>query len=235
MELRLRRLPAQQQAIEADDADKQGYVLIRPLLAALAKFERSTPAMSLYFPELVGSIDAAAEVKRVQALAFEREPSSAAPPRTVGPTAGTQAKLGAEGEAALAEGQRLIAIQDAAGAAAAFERVLKIVPGQARALYGLAVASVLQGNAAGARELFEQVVHTATTPADAATRPDSDALAWSHIYLGRMDDLDGDREEALDEYRAALAVADAPEASRTAAQRGLEQEYQPVGRGPASR
>ena len=52
------------------------------------------------------------------------------------------------------------------------------------------------------------------------------ALAWSHVYLGRMHDLDGDREEALADYRAALSVADAPEAARSAAQHGIEQGYQ---------
>jgi tetratricopeptide (TPR) repeat protein len=101
-------------------------------------------------------------------------------------------------------------------------------PGQPRALYGLAVASLLQGNAEHARELFEQVVAGASGapgPNDAA-HSDPVALAWSHVYLGRMHDLDGDRDQALADYRAALAVSGVPEEARSAAQRGIEQSYQ---------
>jgi len=77
-----------------------------------------------------------------------------------------------------------------------------------------------------ARELFEQVVTGAAGGAGSTPGADPVALAWSHIYLGRMHDLDGDRDEALADYRAALAVTDVPEDARAAAQRGIEQGYQ---------
>ena len=70
VELRLRHLSAQQQAQEVNDADRQGYVLIRPIMAGLLNFEKAAPAMTYYFPELVRSIDLAAEMNRVQTLAF---------------------------------------------------------------------------------------------------------------------------------------------------------------------
>jgi hypothetical protein len=107
---------------------------------------------------------------------------------------------------------------------------LEQAPNQPRAVYGLAVASILQGDGAHARELFEQVV-SATSGTTSATDPL--ALAWSHIYLGRMNDLDGNREQAVQEYRAALAVDGAPEAARAAAQRGIAEAYQPAGAAPA--
>jgi len=124
--------------------------------------------------------------------------------------------------AALTEGERQIAAQDAAGAAATFQRVLDKAPGQPRALYGLAVAFVLQGKAARAMELFQQIVNAAATAAvgnsqNVASQPDPVALSWSHLYLGRIHDMQGDRDQALQEYRAALAVGDAPPAARTAA------------------
>jgi hypothetical protein len=53
-------------------------------------------------------------------------------------------------------------------------------------------------------------------------------LAWSHIYLGRIHDLEDDRDQAVEEYRAALGVADAPENARSAAQKGIEQAYKPA-------
>jgi hypothetical protein len=48
-----------------------------------------------------------------------------------------------------------------------------------------------------------------------------------------MNDLDGNREQAVAEYRAALAVDGAPEAARAAAQRGIAEAYQPAGPAPA--
>src|SRR5262249_32712964 len=123
-ELRLRRLPPAGQAAEIDNAEGQGYVLLRPLVAALTKFEASEPSITLYFPDLLRSINVAAEVKRVQALTFSAAPSSAdsAPAEAI---RASQPRLRPDLQASLDEGQRLIAAQDARGAAAAFERVLQ--------------------------------------------------------------------------------------------------------------
>jgi hypothetical protein len=59
---------------------------------------------------------------------------------------------------------------------------------------------------------------------DASGPADPKILAWSHIYLGRIHDREGNRDLALSEYRAALAVEGAPDAARLAAQRGVEAE-----------
>jgi hypothetical protein len=52
-------------------------------------------------------------------------------------------------------------------------------------------------------------------------------MAWSHVYLGRIHDLEDERELAVNEYQAALAVEGAPEAARVAAQSGVEIAYKP--------
>ena len=53
-------------------------------------------------------------------------------------------------------------------------------------------------------------------------------IAWSHIYLGRIFDLNENRDAAVTEYRAALNVAGTalPEA-KVAAERGLDKPYEP--------
>jgi len=52
-------------------------------------------------------------------------------------------------------------------------------------------------------------------------------VAWSHIYLGRIFDLQADRAAALDQYRAALSAgADLPQA-KAAAEHGMAQPYEP--------
>jgi hypothetical protein len=71
---------------------------------------------------------------------------------------------------------------------------------------------------AGARDNFQKAIESAKDPK---------VLGWSHVYLGRILDLKEEREAALNEYRAALSTgADLPEI-KAAAQRGLEQPYEP--------
>jgi tetratricopeptide (TPR) repeat protein len=227
VEFRVRRLPAAQLAEEAKLAEADGYVLIPPLLKALSKFESSEPAMSFYFPDLLRSIDVVAEQQRLQTVKFAPA-SDSEPARERAEGLGTKKEnAGSDLEAELSAAERMIAERDAAGAAQAFERMLLKIPGQPRAMYGLAVAAVLQGDAEHARALFEQVVAAAHDESP-QMRPEPATLAWSHIYLGRMHDLEDDREEALQEYRAALAIDNASETARSAAQRGIEQAYRPA-------
>jgi hypothetical protein len=71
----------------------------------------------------------------------------------------------------------------------------------------------------GARKYFEQALQKAREPK---------VIAWSHIYLGRIFDLKEDRFAALDQYRAALnTVGGALPEAKKAAQKGLEQPYEP--------
>jgi tetratricopeptide (TPR) repeat protein len=87
-----------------------------------------------------------------------------------------------------------------------------------RALFILAQAASLNGDAENARLYFQRTL--------AASR-DPRILAWAHIYLGRMADMQEDRETALEHYRAALATGDKAPETMAAAQGGLEQPYEP--------
>ncbi|HYL68290.1 MAG TPA: tetratricopeptide repeat protein [Candidatus Limnocylindria bacterium] len=230
VELRLRHLSSAQLESALVDADESGFVLVRPLVAQLQKFEKAEPAMSYYFPDLIAGIDVAAEQKRLKKIGFAPAIPAANPKQDTAASK-TQAS---ELESWLAEGNRQIAAEDAAGAQDMFEKVLAKYPGDSRAMYGLAIASVLSGRAGRARELFEGLVSASAQPGSAELRSagsaDPSILAWSHVYLGRIDDLQGERELALAEYHAALAVKGAPEAAYVAAQRGVEQKYNPRAR-----
>ena len=227
VELRLRRLSPAELAAAIDQAEGSGYVLVRPIYAGLSGFEKSEPAMGYYLPDLIKGIDVAAEQRRLSAVKFaDAAPASAAPPeniRVVAKPAASSNPLDDD----LAEGQRQISARNGLAAAASFERVLAAHPDDQRATYGLAVASALQGKPDQARELFTKVIAAAQNPlAGEGAHPDPSNLSWSHIYLGRMYDVEGKRDLAVLEYRAALAVAGAPDSARTAAQRGIETGYQ---------
>jgi hypothetical protein len=226
VELRLRHLSGDALETQLKNEDEAGFILVRPLVAQLLKFEKDAPAMSYYFPGLITGIDVQAETKRLQTFAFA--PADAAPVLSVhGQSVGPEPS---ELERLITLGNREIASQDAKGASETFQTALSKYPNDPRVLYGMAIASVLSGKAARARDLFEELVsgraQTGRTPGNSGGDPS--ILAWSHVYLGRIDDLQDERELAVDEYHAALAVPGAPEAARAAAQTGVEAAYQPA-------
>ena len=225
VELRLRHLSGDALETQLKEEDEAGFVLVRPLVAQLLKFEKDAPAMSYYFPTLVTNIDVQAETRRLQSVTFA--PADAAPVLTA--HGQSVAPEPSELERLIAEGNRQIASQDAKGASDTFQAAYRKYPDDPRVLYGMAIASVLSGKAARARDLFEELVSgRAQSGATPGSPGDPSILAWSHVYLGRIDDLQDERELAVDEYHAALAVPGAPEAARAAAQSGVETAYKPA-------
>lgn len=224
VELRLRDLPAAEQESVLKQDDESGFVMVRPLVAGLQKFEKDNPSITYYFPDLIAGVDVAAEQKRLQSVAFASVRQAPAGDDSSAKAAqNTSAK-----EALLAQGDREIALHNADAAAEIFTKVLDAYPNEPHALYGLAVASVLSGHADESKELFEKVVaNSSSAGANANQAADPSVLAWSHVYLGRIDDLEDDRDLAVKEYRAALAVAGAPESARVAAQGGVDHAYGP--------
>jgi Tfp pilus assembly protein PilF len=71
-------------------------------------------------------------------------------------------------------------------------------------------------DAARAKQVFSRL----TTGEHAATG-DPRVLAWSHVYLARIYDYEGNSSVAKAEYESALAVEGGPEEARQAAQREL--------------
>jgi tetratricopeptide (TPR) repeat protein len=86
----------------------------------------------------------------------------------------------------------------------------------ARAYFILARAAAMTGHPEQAIDDFQKTL---------ATSKEQRLLAWSHIYLGRMLDLDCKRDEALSEYKLALTVRDGREDTRLAAERGVKNAY----------
>lgn len=195
------------------------------MVQQLQKFEKDEPAMSYYFPDLVQAIDVQGEQRRLQKVSFYTAD-------TLPVSTGKGLAEGQEPDLnkLMDQGDRQIALQNAAAAEAIFQKVLKQEPNQPRALYGLAIASVLGGKAEVAKDLFQKVVSPSAAGGNApgaAAAPDPTLLAWSHIYLGRIHDLEGERDLAVGEYQSALAVDGAPESARVAAQRGVSAAYAP--------
>jgi TolA-binding protein len=221
VELKLKRMsPGEREAaLDMDDGD--GYVLVRPLFAALAKFEQSEPTMRLFFPDLLRSIDVPAEQKRIATVKFAPRGSKAnateeemlARHKAAAPTT---IPNDSEAIAALTEGERHIAEKNTRAAEASFQKVLVKYPDQPRAWFGLGVVAMMQQDGPRAKEVFGRL----TTGEHAATQ-DPMVLAWSHVHLGTLYDIEGQPDRARSEYQAALSVDGAPERAKQAASKAL--------------
>jgi hypothetical protein len=223
VELKLRKMSPGERDAAMDRYDADGYVLVRPLFQALRKFEESEPAMKLFFPDLVRAIDVNAETKRVATIKFAEATAAPqggelsaeevahkrpAPPSTV--------PNDTEVIAALTEGERKIAEKNPRAAEAAFQKVLAKYPDQARAWYGIGLVALLDHDAPRAKQVFGRL-----TVGEHAASQDPMVMAWSHIYLARIYDDEGQSDLAKNEYQAALDVQGSPDQAKQAAQRGL--------------
>jgi tetratricopeptide (TPR) repeat protein len=223
VELKLKRLsPGEREAVLSRD-DEEGYALVKPLFAALPKFENSEPSMKLFFPDLVRAIDVGAEAKRLAAVKFA--PAGAAKPDDEAASEEVGRKRSAvpitvpndaEVLTALTEGERRIAEKNPRAAEASFQKVLTKYPDQARAWYGIGLVAMLDHDAARAKQVFGRL-----TVGEHAATEDPMVLVWSHVYLARIYDDEGNSEVAKTEYQSALAVQGGPDQAKQTAKKEL--------------
>jgi len=205
------KTPEEQRQAVVQESVKQGYVLTRYFYDALAKFEKSPVGLRNAYAELIADIDLGKEQKFEAQIQF----SAVADPELLRVSRPAQPRLLVTAEQRLSAG-------DSDGAKKLAQQALDAKsedPG--RAFFILAQVATMNRDLQGARNYFEQALGVAHEPK---------VVAWSHIYLGRIFDLQEERAAALDHYRAALtASAQLPEV-KAAAERGIQQPYEPPSR-----
>jgi len=119
----------------------------------------------------------------------------------------------------LVAAEKRLAAGDPRGAQELAQQALdKKIGDQGRALFILAEVAVATKNRDGAQDSFRKAIEASKDPT---------VLGWSHVYLGRILDMKEEREAALQEYRAALDAGGQLPEIKAAAERGLEQAYEP--------
>lgn len=206
IELRLRRAPPAETSAALDRSEQSGFLFTRHFYYTLELFEHEKPSIRFYFPDLIRTLDVDQELARLEHVDFSAAPAFT--PHAAAPADPLRQWLG-EAEAYLAAGNQ-------AAARERFERVLAADPGHPGALFGLAVLASQAGDRQQAKEYFERTLERAREPR---------LLGWTHIYLGRILDLEGERQQALEHYRAALALNTRLERVEQAARRGLERPF----------
>jgi len=190
----------------------QGFVLTQYFYEQLIQFEKDPASLRDTIGEMVYSMDVDQEVHRARRIEFDKESDGEvlgrAKPRKL-----TGLDLA---ESRLATGDVTSASALARQALADQTDSLESAAAGARANFILARAAIMTGKPDEAIDRFQKTL---------ATSKDQRLLAWSHIYLGRMLDLDCKRDEAVSEYQLALTVRDGQQDTRLATERGVKAAY----------
>jgi tetratricopeptide (TPR) repeat protein len=190
----------------------QGFVLTQYFYEELINFEKDPASLTDTIGEMVYSMDVDQQVHRARQIEFDKEADGDVLTRSK-PRKLTGLDLA---EARLAAGDVATAGAMARQALAVRGDNLDTVADGARANFILARVAIMTGQPEDAINDFQKTL---------ATSKDPRLVSWSHIYLGRMLDLDCKRDEALAEYKEALESRDGQQDTRIAAERGVKTAY----------
>ncbi len=219
VELRLARNSPAAKEQRLREILEEGHLLAPYFYEALETFEQQEAGMRIYYPEMLEKLDVVQERKRLAGVRF-REPPEAddlGHPRwssssLAGATGSPRSP--SEEEALLAQAEDAMARQDFAQARQLYQVTLeKNGALQAQAVYGLALVATQERKPEVAKSYFQRILLVSKEP---------HLLGWSHIYLGRIYDMERKRELAVEHYRQALETQGAEPATHRAAERGLQ-------------
>jgi tetratricopeptide (TPR) repeat protein len=190
----------------------QGFVLTQYFYEQLTQFEKEPVGLRDTIGEMVYSMDIDQQVHRARNIEFDKEADGDVLMRSK-PRKLTGLDLA---EAKLAAGDVATASAMASKTLSAHTETLESAADNARAEFILARVAILTGHPDQAIDGFQKTL---------AASKDPRLLSWSHIYLGRMLDLDCKRDQALTEYQEALKSRDGQQDTRLAAERGVKSAY----------
>jgi tetratricopeptide (TPR) repeat protein len=209
LELRMDKRPEAVAQNSLDEMTSQGLVLVHYFYDSLGVFEHQSPSMTTYYKPMILAIDPKVEGRKLFQVHFATRPPAPVN-KPVAPAQSEEDRLLDQGDNQFFQGEY-------PEAKAAYAAVLeKDNPQSERAIYGMAVVYANTRKPDLAEEYFEKALSTAH---------DLRIVTWSHIYLGRLDDLNGKREAALVQYHAALLTAAAFPMAFRAAQAGMETPF----------
>ncbi len=186
---------------------RQGWVLTDYFYQQMLTLEHNPESLAENMGQMVYGMDVGREKKQAEQIQFLPQGSGEFVRHTA--LAPTGLRLA---EKKLLEG-------DLTGADELAEQALKD-PAQdhAEALYVQARVALLEGDPETSTAEFTKVVHDSGNPR---------TVAWAHIYLGRLYDTrdPAEREKAVAEYRAALAVPGVQPDAKAAAATGVKTAF----------
>lgn len=206
VEVRLDRASPEKKLERVNQAMREGFILTPYFFEALPGFEADSRDINKYYPELIEGIDLKKEAARLQNVTFA-EP--AAKPKREAPSAPQLSEV----DKSLKRGEFLINEEMFDEAREAFELAKQQAGGaQAQASYGLARVAIMEADPDLAREHFLETAKLAKDP---------HLKAMAHIYIGRIEDVVGNREQAVLHYKLALEAGDPSQRTLELAEQGI--------------
>jgi len=202
------KLPEAERTKVVDESVHEGYILTQYFYDALIQFEKGPVGMRNTYPDMLARIDIGKEKKHASQVEFAQQ----AAPELLHLSRPVNEHL-------LLTAERRLTVGDTQTAQKLAQEALdENREDQGRALFILAQVATMNRDIQGARSYFERALQVAQEPK---------VIAWSHIYLGRIFDLEENREAALDHYRAALNAGNALPEAKAAAEHGIQRPYEP--------
>jgi tetratricopeptide (TPR) repeat protein len=178
----------------------------------MIQFEKDPASLKDTIGEMVYSMDVDQQVHRARNTTFDKEADEDVLQRSQ-----PRKLVGLDlAEAKLAAGDVATASVMAEKVLASQTDTVQSAADSARAHFILARVDLMTQKPDQAIDEFQKTL---------ATSKEQRLLSWSHIYLGRMLDLECKRDQALAEYKEALAVRDGQQDTRLAAERGVKAAY----------
>jgi tetratricopeptide (TPR) repeat protein len=211
------RQTAQQRQLLVDTDEKQGWVLTGYFYQTLSQMGSNSEGLGNMIAPMIYGMDVDRERRHAEEIIFAKT----VPADPLRPNTAPRRIEGMDlAQLDLMQGK----VDDAADIA---EKTLADPRGDhATANYVLARIDLMQGNPEKAIQGFQQTI---------ALSKDPRTLAWSHIYLGRLYDMQApipERNKAIAEYQAAEAVRDSQPDTKKAAESGIAKPFAPPQRAP---
>ncbi len=212
IQTRTRYEPEQRKLERIAEHASHGFILAPYFYEKLAEYESQPQTFRRYYETLVGDINVRQEMARIQLVRFS-ERSAPARPR---PRQAARPRV-SETESLLSQAEGLLQLNELGRAREIFHQVLASgEDGRAQASYGLGRIALDEADPDLALEHFESA-----TEEGADTR----IRAMSHIYMGRIQDLLGNRELAVGHYQGALDTGDTSPIIRQFGEQGLAEPF----------
>ena len=202
--------PAKPKEQLAWESTRQGFILTEYFYNKLIAFETDEVGFDQSYADWLHDIDVDKQLKFAATVPF----LNSSTPELV--------RKDQRRELLVDLAERALASGNLEGAQNYAQQAIQNKEDQGRALFVLARVAVAKGELAGAKSYFERA---------AAASTDAKIRGWSHVYLGRILDMQEHRQDAVEHYRAALNAGGPPEL-KAAAEKGLQQAYQPPARHP---
>lgn len=191
---------------KANDAAREGFILAPYFYDQLTKFEKDPIGLQDAYGDWLHNIDVQQEKHRASRIQFAT-------------TSAPEVVRAAKPADPLIEAEKYFASGDFTRARELAQKALDSpLANPGRTQFLLARIAISTKDMSGAQALFEKAIQVSR---------EARVIAWSNIYLGRIYDLKSERETAVKHYRAALESGDSSSITKSAAERGLKQPYQP--------